>query len=73
MRRRERAADDAADLALTRETPRSELQFGVYNAYNRFNAQSLSFRQSARDPRLTEAVQLAIFGFVPSVSYTRRF
>jgi hypothetical protein len=45
----------------------------VFNAYNRFNAQSLSFRQSTRDPRVTEAVQLAVFGVVPSVSYTRRF
>lgn len=61
------------DLAVTRTTKRSELQFGVYNAYNRFNAQSLTFRQSDDTPRITEAVQTSIFGIVPSVSYTRRF
>ena len=61
------------DLALTREFRHSELHLGVYNAYNRFNAQSLSFRQSTDNPRLTEAVQTSIFGIVPSISYTYKF
>jgi hypothetical protein len=61
------------DLALTRTTRRGELQIGVYNAYNHFNAQSISFRQTARDARATEAVELSIFGIVPSISYTRHF
>ena len=61
------------DLSLTRTGRRGEWQVGVYNAYNRFNAQSISFRQSTRDVQRTEAVQLSIFGVVPSVSYTRKF
>ncbi len=61
------------DLSLTRSGDRSELQIGVFNAYNRFNAQSMSFRQSTENPLRTEAVQLSVFGFVPSISYTRRF
>jgi hypothetical protein len=61
------------DLSLTRTGERSELQIGVFNAYNRFNAQSMSFRQSADNPQRTEAVQTSIFGIVPSISYTRRF
>lgn len=61
------------DLSLTRTGERSELQIGVFNAYNRFNAQSMTFRQSAENPLRTEAVQTSIFGIVPSISYTRRF
>jgi hypothetical protein len=61
------------DLAVTREGARGDLQFGVYNAYNRFNAQSIAFREAERAPGRTEAVQLSVFGIVPSVSYTRRF
>ena len=61
------------DLSLTRNGRRHEVQFGVFNAYNRFNAQSMSFRQSTRDPLRTEAVQLSVFGIVPSISYTFHF
>lgn len=61
------------DLSVTRRTGRGELQLGVFNAYNRFNAQSIAFRQSEKDPLASEAVQLSIFGIVPSISYTRRF
>lgn len=61
------------DLSLTRSGEKSELQFGVFNVYNRFNAQSMTFRQAVSDPQRTEAVQLSVFGIVPSISYTRRF
>ncbi len=61
------------DLSLTRQGRQSELQFGIFNVYNRFNAQSMTFRQSSADPLRTEAVQLSVFGIVPSISYTRRF
>lgn len=61
------------DLTLTRTTPRTELTLGVVNAYNRFNAQSLFFRESRTDPLRTEAVQTAIFGIMPSLSWTIRF
>ncbi|HEX4934608.1 MAG TPA: hypothetical protein VFV33_15570, partial [Gemmatimonadaceae bacterium] len=61
------------DLAFTRKAGRGELQLGVFNAYNRFNAQSIAFRQSETNPLVSEAVQLSVFGIVPSISYTRRF
>ena len=61
------------DLSMTRAGRRSELQLGAFNVYNRFNAQSMSFRQSTKDPLRTEAVQLSVFGVVPSISYTFRF
>ncbi|MEO7358993.1 MAG: TonB-dependent receptor, partial [Gemmatimonadaceae bacterium] len=61
------------DASLTRKGNRGELQFGVFNAYNHFNAQSLSFRQLSRNSPQTEAVQLSIFGVVPSISYSFKF
>jgi hypothetical protein len=61
------------DLNATRQFRRGELQFGVLNAYNRFNAQSLRFRQQVANPRVTEAVQTSIFGIVPSVAYAFHF
>ena len=61
------------DLNATRAFGRSELQFGVLNAYNRFNAQALRFRQRTNEPLVTEAVQTSIFGIVPSVAYAFRF
>lgn len=60
------------DLTLTRRWSKSELQFGLFNVYNRFNAQSLSFRQAEAGTRL-DVEQTSIFGIVPSISFTRRF
>lgn len=42
--------------------------FGLYNIYNRRNANSISFRRNT-DIGKNEAVRLSIFGIVPSVSY----
>ena len=61
------------DLSATRQFSHGELQLGVLNAYNRFNAQSLRFRQAKRDLTGTEAVQTSIFGIVPSISYVFHF
>ncbi|MEP6833078.1 MAG: TonB-dependent receptor, partial [Gemmatimonas sp.] len=61
------------DLSMTRKVGRGELQLGVFNAYNRFNAQSLTFRQSQNNPLISEGVQLSVFGVVPSISYSFRF
>lgn len=61
------------DLSLTRKGNRGELQFGVFNVYNHFNAQSISFRQVSNTSLQTEAVQLSIFGIVPSISYSFKF
>ncbi|MFN7459027.1 MAG: hypothetical protein ACK5U0_16710, partial [Gemmatimonas sp.] len=61
------------DLSATRKGTRGEWQFGLLNAYNRFNAQALRFRQRQDQPLVTEAVQTSIFGIVPSVAYTFNF
>jgi hypothetical protein len=61
------------DVSLTRTLRRGELQFGVLNAYNRFNAQALRVRQSTRNPLQAEAVQTSIFGAIPSINYVFRF
>ncbi len=51
----------------------SELAFSLYNAYGRENAYTISFRQSKSDITRTEAVQTALFKFVPSISYNFKF
>lgn len=51
----------------------SELAFGLYNAYGRENAYTISFRESEEDPQRTEAVQTALFKYIPSISYNFKF
>ncbi|MEI6947136.1 TonB-dependent receptor [Paraflavisolibacter sp. H34] len=51
----------------------SELTFSLYNAYGKENPYSISFRESEDDPTRTEAVQVALFKFVPSISYNFKF
>ena len=47
--------------------------FGIYNAYCRYNPYVVYFRDDPDSPSGTQAVQQALFGVVPSVSYTIRF
>jgi hypothetical protein len=61
------------DVTLTRAWGSKQLQFGLFNVYNRFNAQSMSFRQSEANPIKSEVVQSSLFGLVPSVSFSFRF
>lgn len=61
------------DVTFTRTGRRSQLQFGLFNLYNRFNAQSMTFRQSEGNALVAEAVQSSVFGLVPSVSFSFRF
>jgi len=51
---------------------KSEWVFGIYNTYNRRNAATISFREN-RISGNNEALRLAIFGIVPSVSYNFKF
>lgn len=51
----------------------SELSLGLYNAYGRENAYTITFRQSESDPSKTEAVQTSLFKWVPSISYNFKF
>ena len=61
------------DISATRRWGRGELQFGFFNVYNRFNAQAIAFRQNRDSPIATEAVETAVFGLVPSISYRWNF
>ncbi|MEZ4589259.1 MAG: TonB-dependent receptor plug domain-containing protein [Gemmatimonadales bacterium] len=61
------------DVTATRTWGGKQLQFGLYNLYNRFNAQSIAFRSVESQPTAAEAVQTSIFGIVPSVSFSFRF
>ena len=51
---------------------KSEWVFGIYNIYNRGNANSITFQQNEKTLK-NEAIQLSIFGIVPSVSYNFKF
>lgn len=50
-----------------------ELSFSLYNAYGRENAYTIIFRDNEDDPNKTEAVKIALFKFIPSISYNFRF
>lgn len=66
------------DLAATKQLSHrkrfsSELTVGIYNAYARDNAYSITFRPSPGNPDKTEAVQTTLFKIVPSVTYNFKF
>ena len=50
----------------------AEWVFGIYNLYGRQNAASVNFSQN-RETSRNEAVQTAIFGLVPSITYNFKF
>ncbi|MVN89708.1 TonB-dependent receptor [Mucilaginibacter aquatilis] len=52
---------------------RSSWSFGLYNALNRKNPYSIDFRDVPNDPTRTEAVQTALFGIIPSVTWNFKF
>jgi hypothetical protein len=51
----------------------SELTISLYNAYGRENAYTIEFRDNKDDQDKTEAVQTALFKYIPSVSYNFKF
>lgn len=55
------------------KTSETSLTFSLYNAYGRRNAYTISFQESESNPLYTEAVRLALFGIVPSVTFNFRF
>ncbi len=55
------------------EKRESSLSFSIYNATNRWNAYSISFRDKEGDATRTEAVQTTLFGIIPSVSWNFKF
>jgi hypothetical protein len=66
------------DLGATRQLKQrgrfsSELSFSVYNAYGRENPFTINFRQNKDNPEQTEAVQYALFKYIPSIAYSFKF
>ena len=51
----------------------SSWNFSVYNAYGRRNAFSITFQENENNPTQTEAVRLALFQMIPSVTYNFKF
>jgi TonB dependent receptor/CarboxypepD_reg-like domain/TonB-dependent Receptor Plug Domain len=51
----------------------SNWNFSIYNLYGRENPYSITFEQDPSDPSKTQAVQYALFRFVPSVTYNFKF
>jgi len=47
--------------------------FSIYNAYGRENTYAINFRQNEDNPAQTEAEQIALFKWVPSVTYNFKF
>ncbi|MDE6794368.1 MAG: TonB-dependent receptor plug domain-containing protein [Muribaculaceae bacterium] len=47
--------------------------FGIFNAYCRYNPYVIYFEDDLTKPSGTRAVQQALFGLIPSVSYTLTF
>jgi hypothetical protein len=56
----------------TKKRWKGEWIFSIYNAYNRKNAASISFRENS-DTNQNEAVRLSIFGIIPAVTYNFKF
>lgn len=51
----------------------SQWAFGIYNTYCRYNPYIVYFEDDPDKPSGTRAVQQALFGLIPSVSYTIKF
>jgi TonB dependent receptor/CarboxypepD_reg-like domain/TonB-dependent Receptor Plug Domain len=52
---------------------KSSWSFGLYNAYARENAFSITFRENKDDRTKTEAVQTSLFKIIPSVTWNFKF
>lgn len=50
-----------------------ELNFSIYNVYNRKNAWFIYFQADENQPLVTEAYKLYLFPIIPSVSYNFKF
>lgn len=71
-------ANHRLDLGVTYERQRkgryqSSWNFGLYNAYGRQNAYTITFEDDPDDPSRTRALQTSLFRWVPSVTYNFKF
>jgi len=66
---------DVAATLQAKKTPRFESSwtFSVYNLYGRENAYSIIFQNDPADLTKTQALQYALFRFIPSVTYNFKF
>ncbi len=66
---------DVGATMILKKTKSSEmsLTFSLYNAYNRKNAYTISFEESETNSLNTNAVRLALFGIVPSITFNFSF
>jgi len=66
---------DLAATVIAKKTKKFESSwtFSLYNAYGRQNPYSISFQQDPNDPAKTQAVQTALFRWIPSVTYNFKF
>jgi len=51
----------------------SSWTFSVYNAYDRWNAYTITFQQDPNNPAQTQAEKTALFGIIPSITYNFKF
>lgn len=66
------------DISVTYERPskrkyQSSWSFGLYNVYGRQNPYSITFKENKNDPQKIDAVQTALFQWIPSVTYNFKF
>lgn len=52
---------------------KSEIDFGITNAYCHYNPFVVYFTDDPKEPSGTKAMQTALYGFLPSISYTLSF
>lgn len=66
---------DLGATVITRKTKHTETSwtFSVYNAYDRLNAYTITFREDPNDATQTQAVKTALFGIIPSVTFNFKF
>jgi hypothetical protein len=66
--------DLGATYVITKkENSEMSLTFSIYNAYARENAYTINFEESKNDPNITQAVRVALFSIVPSITFNFRF
>ncbi|MDE3058896.1 MAG: TonB-dependent receptor, partial [Bacteroidota bacterium] len=62
------------DLSVTYNfSANSNLNFSLYNAYDRMNPYLIYFQKTDTTPPSTQAIQVTIFPIIPSVTYDFKF
>jgi len=66
------------DLAITlklnlKKKFKNSITLSIYNLYNQYNPYSVTFKENETDPTKTDAVQLSLFGIVPTFTWNFSF